>query len=93
MSVLSMLPKRRSSVVKVTVKALRWLSAACVDPCGGFIARYKGVEYGIVSVIGQLFVTYDGELLEARECCVRRGTVEAIQADLNASLLGAGLCA
>jgi hypothetical protein len=92
MSVLSMRP-RQSSVVKVTVKALRWLSAACVDSCGGFIARYKGREYGVVSVIGQLFVTYDGELLEARECCIRRGTVESIMAEVNAALIGAGLCA
>jgi hypothetical protein len=69
--------KRQSTTSKITAQLCRLIAAHCANG-DGVIVRFKGKEYGVLSVCWEggseySLATIEGELLFASKCTVRKG--------------------
>ena len=81
--------KRQSTTAKVTREAYDTLSdyfrRSC-DPYAGFIVRFKGQEYAVLGMFYGKFSTWEGVTLDAKQCTIRKGTIESLQVDMGVTL-------
>ena len=76
--------RRQSTTAKVTREAALHIAHYTMNWANGVIVRHRGCEYGVIDVEwapkGQkvLFLTHEGLSIPARECTIRKGTVDTI---------------
>ncbi len=71
--------KRQSTTKKVSKSDAKTIRQAC-KLGEGIIVRFKGKEYGVVSVDGTTAETWEGVGLDLRQCTVRKATLPTFEA-------------